>query len=211
MQTTATAEFWDKIAAKYAAQPVEDVPAWERKQEITKGHLRPDMEVLEVGCGTGSLALILAPHCAALHALDVSPEMIRIANEKKAAAGVDNVSFHVGTLDGGAGFEPEQFDGLCAFSILHLVDDLPATLRAMYALLKPGGFFISSTVCLGGTWVPYGMILPVMRWVGLAPRVSILEEGRLLAAMREAGFVDATPTDVGAKKDIVSFVVARKP
>jgi len=210
MDMTADAEFWDGLAEKYSKQPIADVPAWERKQRITIEHLRPESEVLDVGCGTGSLALILAPHCARVHAVDVSPEMVRIADGKKAKQGADNVTFHCGTLDDPLGFEPGQFDGVCAFSILHLVPDLPGTLSRMYELLAPGGFFISSTVCLRNTWVPYGLILPVMRWLGKAPRVTQLSEASLVRAMRSAGFVDVTPTDVGAK-DVVTFVVARKP
>jgi len=210
MIATADDEFWDHIAEKYAERPVDDVPAWERKQAITKEHLEPHHMVLDVGCGTGSLALIMAPHCDEVHALDISEEMCRIGREKAAKAGVQNVTFHQTAVEE-AGFEPESFDGICAYSILHLVRDLRGTLDTLFTLLKPGGYFISSTVCLGGSLVPYRPILAVMRAFGKAPRVTILRRDALLEAMRAAGFVDVTLTDVGAQKKSVVFVVARKP
>lgn len=48
--------FWNELAERYAAKPVELSEAFERKIEITKSHMRPHDVVLDVGCGTGSLA-----------------------------------------------------------------------------------------------------------------------------------------------------------
>ena len=48
--------FWDKLADKYVASPVADVRSYETKLEITRNYLRPDMELLELGSGSGSTA-----------------------------------------------------------------------------------------------------------------------------------------------------------
>jgi arsenite methyltransferase len=212
MERTMTAEskFWDAIAEKYAAKPVADVPAYERKLAITKARLRREHVVLDVGCGTGSLALELAPHVAHVHSLDVSAEMIRIAKGKAAAKGVDNVTFHHATLEAITSFEPAQFDAVCAYNILHLVDDRRRTLATMFELLKPGGAFVSSTPCLGDSLVPYAVILPVMRWFGKAPPVCVLDRATLTRDIREAGFDDVTSPDVGADA-LIAFMVAGKP
>ncbi len=152
---TTNAAFWDKLAERYAAKPVDDPEAFDRKIAITVSHMTPESTVLDVGCGTGSLALRLAPHGAEVHGLDLSSEMIRIARGKAADAGVSNVTFHVGPFDDSfTAFAPESLDGLCAYSILHLVADRAAALERIYDLIRPGGFFISSTVCLGESWVP---------------------------------------------------------
>ena len=207
----AEAAFWNNLAEEYAAKPVDLPDAFERKIAITKSNMRPDDVVLDIGCGTGSLALRLAPNGARIHGLDISREMIRIANSKAAKQDVGNVAFHVGKFDESfTVFEPESLDGICAYSILHLVDDLDDALARIHGLLKPGGYFISSTVVIGNSWVPYGLILPVMKWVGKAPYVAILSTEQLKAAFEKAGFVDLEYPDVGAKFT-TDFIVARKP
>lgn len=203
-------KFWNDLAEEYSRKPVDDPDAFERKIAITKAQMSPDGVVLDVGCGTGSLALRLAPHAARVHGLDLSDEMIRIASGKASTQGIDNVAFHVGAFDDTCPFEPESLDGLCAYSLLHLLEDRSAALAQIFRLLKPGGFFISSTVCLGESWVPYRLILPLMRWLGKAPLVKVVSKATIAAEIEQAGFVDLVQPDVGAKP-IIGFMVAKKP
>ncbi|MBW1831107.1 MAG: class I SAM-dependent methyltransferase, partial [Deltaproteobacteria bacterium] len=128
------------------------------------------------------------------------------ASDEKAT----NITFHQTTLEAAEGFQPGQFDGICAYNILHLVEDRADTLRRIFAYLRPGGFFISSTACLGESLVPYSPILAVMRWLGKAPPVRVFGAESLLRDIRETGFVDISTPDVAAKK-IVAFVAATKP
>ena len=76
---SADATFWNNIATTYAAQPVENPDAFDRKIEITRDRMIPQGTYLDIGCGTGSLALRLAPSGGQVHGLDVSSEMIRFA------------------------------------------------------------------------------------------------------------------------------------
>ena len=205
------AAFWDGIAAKYSKQPVANPDAFEAKINITKSRMKPTDLVLDIGCGTGSLVLRLAESGAQVHGLDISGEMIRIAREKAEAQGVENVTFHTGAFDEGfEEFQAGALDGVCAYSLLHLVEDREAALAQIFNLLKPGGFFISSTVCLGESWVPYGVIIGAMRLIGKAPMVNIFDKGTLVEEIRRAGFVDVSQPDVGAESQI-AFIVATKP
>lgn len=203
--------FWDDIAESYAAKPVERPEAFERKIEITRALMKPGCTVLDIGCGTGSLALRLAPSAAAVHGLDLSPEMVRIARGKARAQGVDNVTFHVGAFDDSfAPFGPESLDGICAYSLLHLVESPAEALSAIHRRLQPGGFFVSSTACLGNMWMPMRPIIAVMRAFGKAPMVKIMRRRDLIRLIEAAGFVDIEQPDVGAASS-TAFVVARKP
>lgn len=203
--------FWNALADKYARKPVDDPEVFERKIAITKSKITPQDVILDIGCGTGSLALRLAPFAAEVHGLDFSSEMIRIATGKIRSQNVDNVTLHMGPFDGSfTRFEEGGLDGICAYSLLHLVGNLPAALVQIYRLLKPGGFFISSTVCLGESRIPYKPILNVMRWLGKAPKVMILSKNALMDELHRVGFAEITEPEVGAKPTI-AFLVAFKP
>ena len=117
-----SAAFWDEIADKYAKQPIKDRASYEKTIERVRERLEGTERVLEIGCGTGSTALLLAPNCKELIASDISSRMVEIARDKAAAEGVDNVRFdHANVFD--EALEEGSFDVVMAFNLLHLVDD----------------------------------------------------------------------------------------
>ena len=97
--------FWNVLAKRYARQKIADPAAYERKLECTRRYLSAQAEVLEFGCGTGSTALLHAPHVRSIRAIDYSDRMIAIARAKAADQGIGNVTFEVGELGGPS--EPE--------------------------------------------------------------------------------------------------------
>ena len=167
--------------------------------------------VLNVGCGTGSLAFEIAAAGKHIHGVDFSKEMIRIARSRLTASEIGNISFYEDVFDANFDVFPvSSLDGICAYSVLHLMANRHEALAKMYALLKPGGFLIASTVCLKDSWFPYRAFIAAMRFVGKAPDVSIISKSQLRDEMEHSGFTDVIETDVGAESTI-SFIVARKP
>lgn len=200
-------KFWDRIAPKYARDPIKDESAYQAKLAMARGHLRKDMHLFEFGCGTGSTALALADSVARIDATDLSSEMIRIAEEKAKAAGVTNVHFHRSDIAHWDA-EPASYDGVMAHSILHLLPDRREVMAQAVSFLKPGGLFISSTVCMRDMAFFWRLILPVMRMIGLAPYVGIFSQEELIAEQEAAGLTIIEQWK--PKPDAAVFLIAQK-
>lgn len=182
-----TARFWDRHAAGYAKRPVANEDAYRRKLQITRDYLTPETEVLEFGCGTGSTAIAHAPYVKRILATDISARMLEIASGKAATAGLQNVSFEQSTLEG-LGLPDASFDVVMGHSILHLLEDMDGALAEVHRILKPGGYFISSTACIAGSMAWFRYIAPVGRFLGLLPYVSIFSRQFLENSLTRADF-----------------------
>jgi SAM-dependent methyltransferase len=200
--------FWDKLADRYARQPIADEASYQRKLEITRQHLRPDMDVFEFGCGTGGTAILHAPHVRHVTAIDFSQAMIAIARGKAAAAGVNNVSFEQADI-GDFRAPDASFDVILGLSILHLLNDKDAALAKVRRLLKPGGVFISSTACIGETMGMgmLGAIAPVGKALGVLPQLNVMKPKQLAESIAAAGFAIEQQWQPGKGKAV--FIVAR--
>lgn len=137
-------KIWDRFAKGYAKKPIDDEAAYHHKLDYTRKLLRPDMDLLEFGCGTGGTAILHAPFVKHIHAIDISAKMLEFANAKLDESDVSNVTFERATIDE---FEaPDQsFDMVLGLSILHLLADKEAAMSKVHKMLKPGGYFITST------------------------------------------------------------------
>ena len=203
--------FWDRIARKYAADPISDLEGYETTLRRVQGLLSAQHDVLEIGCGTGSTALRLAPFIRHLRATDLSAAMIAIAREKLAAQPMPQLDFSVADADA-PGFGQSAYDVALAFNLLHLVSDLDRTLALAVQALRPGGLFISKTPCIAemNPLIPY-LALPLMRAIGKAPHVLCLKRDGLQSAIIRHGMEIVSVERHGTRgKDIRVFIVARK-
>lgn len=211
MTTGRDAYFWDRAARKYAKAKISDPGGYERTIERTRALLKPDNRVLELACGTGTTALRLAGTVQSYLGTDISAEMIAIANEKHAASNIPGLTFCRATADT-LSAQGAQFDAVLAFNYLHLVRDLPDTLRRIHDMLPSGGLFISKTPCVGDmNLMIRRVLLPVMRAVGKAPFVSIFNAVDLIQQVSDAGFdVLANEGHAAKGKEIRPYIVARR-
>jgi ubiquinone/menaquinone biosynthesis C-methylase UbiE len=211
MSTASDARFWDRTSRKYATAAIVDQAGYERTLDRTRALLGPDDRVLELGCGTGTTALRLAGDVQSYLATDISAEMIAIAREKRTAALFPALAFRTMTAEA---LMPEavQFDAVLGFNYLHLVRDLPGTLRCIHAVLGAAGLFISKTPCVGdmNPLIRFAL-LPAMRAIGKAPHAGVFRAAELSQHICAAGFdILATENHATKGNDNRPYIVARK-
>jgi ubiquinone/menaquinone biosynthesis C-methylase UbiE len=182
-----SARFWDKIAERYSKQPIADEAAYERKLQVTRGYFRPEMEVVELGCGTGSTAIIHAPYVRHIQAIDISSKMLEIAQRKVDAKNIENITFRRSPIDEFS--VPDQtVDAVLALSVLHLLDDKEAVIARVHKMLKPGGIFVTSTACLGDSMKFFKIIAPIGKFLRLMPLVKVFTTRELEDSLTNVGF-----------------------
>ena len=205
------AKFWDGVAEKYAAAPIADMAAYEYTLERVRSYLGRSDRVLEIGCGTGSTALLLADSVGEILASDIAPRMVATGERKAAEQGIANVRFKTAApRDIGPG--EGMFDAVLAFNVLHLVEEAEADIAHLATRLKPGGLFISKTFHVpprGESLKSRAMrlVLPVLQALGKAPRVRIFRSGDLEAMMEGQGLAIVETGSYPADR---RFIVARK-
>lgn len=202
-----SAKFWDNIAERYSKRPISDEAAYQHKLRVTREYLEPDMEVLEVGCGTGSTAIAHAPFVKHVRAIDISSKMIEIAQGKAAAESVENVTFERAALDE-FGAADQTLDAVLALSVLHLLESKEKAIAKIYGMLKPGGVFVTSTACLGDTMKFFKFIAPIGQLLGLLPLVKVFTTKELEDSLTNAGFHIDCQWQPGKGKSV--FIVAKK-
>lgn len=200
--------FWDRMAKRYSRSPVANEEAYQKKLEVTRSYLRPDMEVLEFACGTGSTAVAHAPYVKSITAIDISKNMLQIARSKAEAAHITNIDFK---LSGIEEFEAgsQSFDVVMGHSILHLLEDRDMVIAKVHDLLKPDGVFVSSTTCVGGGFNIFKLVLPIGHFFGLLPLVRFFSVRELKQSIEACGFEIEHQWQPASGSAV--FIVAKKP
>lgn len=200
--------FWDRIANNYAKKPVADEAVYQEKLRVTRSYFKPDMRLFEFGCGTGSTAITHAPHVEHIRAVDVSERMLEIARARSEAAGTHNISFEQSTIDELKVID-QRYDMVLGLSILHLLDDKDAAVDKVFAMLEPGGIFVSSTPCIAEHMAYFRYIAPVGSFFGLIPEVNVFGSDELRGSIEGGGFGIEHYWQPAKDKGV--FIVARKP
>ncbi|NUK46271.1 methyltransferase domain-containing protein [Streptomyces lunaelactis] len=164
------------------------------------GELSPGLDVLDVGCGPGTITADLAELVAPgqVTAVDTAEGVLHQARGTAAGRGLDNVRFAVADVHA-LDFPDDSFDVVHAHQVLQHVGDPVRALGEMRRVCRPGGIVAARDSDYGAfTWYP---AIPALdEWQHLYQRVARANGGepdagrRLLSWARAAGFTDITAT-----------------
>jgi arsenite methyltransferase len=184
--------------------------------------LHPGEVVLDLGSGAGLDVLLSAKRVApAGHAfgLDMTYEMLALANENKARAGVQNATFLKGTIEA-IPLADDAVDVVISNCVINLAADKPAVLRQAFRVLKPGGRLAVSDM-VEVEPLPVAVKTAVDAWAGCIAGTIPVDTYR--SAVTAAGFEDVqieitntfSPGEArlpeGTGKIASAFIRARKP
>jgi len=169
--------------------------------------LKPGQTVLDLGSGGGLDVLLSARRVAPgghAYGVDMTDEMLALANENKRKSGIENVEFLKGEIEH-IPLSNASVDVVISNCVINLSADKDAVLREAFRVLKPGGRFAVSDV------VTRGEILPEIRknvllWVGCV--AGAMEETEYRTKLRSAGFeqIEVEPTRVYRVEDAREFL-----
>jgi SAM-dependent methyltransferase len=169
--------------------------------------LSPGEVVLDLGSGGGIDVLLSANRVGPTgkaYGLDMTDEMLALANENKRKAGIQNVEFlkgeieHIPLPDG-------SVDVIISNCVINLSADKDAVLREALRVLKPGGRFAVSDVVTRGA-IPPEIRQSVLLWVGCV--AGALEENEYCTKLASAGFekIEIEPTRIYRVEDAREFL-----
>lgn len=169
--------------------------------------LNPGETVLDLGSGGGIDVLLSARRVGPsgkAYGLDMTDEMLALAEENKSKSGITNVEFLKGEIEH-IPLPDNSVDVIISNCVINLSTDKDAVLREAFRVLKPGGRFAVSDVVTRGEVLPE-IRKSVLLWVGCV--AGALEENDYRRKLATAGFeqIDVEPTRVYRVEDAREFL-----
>ena len=169
--------------------------------------LNPGETVLDLGSGGGIDVLLSARRVGPTgraYGLDMTDEMLALANENKRKAGAENVEFLKGEIES-IPLPDNSVDVIISNCVINLSADKDRVLREAFRVLKPGGRFAVSDVVTRGEIAPE-VRKSVLLWVGCI--AGALEENEYRGKLSAAGFeqIEVEPTRIYRVEDAREFL-----
>jgi arsenite methyltransferase len=209
-----TAETWDPITSNlYEEGQTADIPAEALLASLGCGNptalaqLNEGETVLDLGSGGGIDVLLSAKRVGPTgkaYGLDMTDDMLALANENKRKAGAENVEFLRGEIEN-VPLPDGSVDVIISNCVINLSADKQRVLAEAFRVLRPGGRFAVSDVVVRGE-VPPAVRRNMELWIGCV--AGALEEQEFLSLLREVGFENPSiePTRVYSADDAAALV-----
>ena len=205
---------WDPISSDlYAAGETAGLPAEALLASLGCGNptalaeLRPGESVLDLGSGGGIDVLLSAKRVGPTgkaYGLDMTDEMLSLAQENKAKAGATNVEFLKGHIEA-IPLPSNSVDVIISNCVINLSGDKRKVLAEAFRVLKPGGRFAVSDIVVRGE-LPLEVQESMALWTGCV--AGALEETEFVQLLGEVGFQDASiePTRIYSADDAAALI-----
>jgi arsenite methyltransferase len=172
--------------------------------------LNPGEVVLDLGSGGGIDVLLSAKRVGATgkaYGLDMTDQMLALANENKLKAGLANVEFLKGEIEN-IPLPDNSIDVIISNCVINLSADKDRVLREAFRVLKPGGRFAVSDVVTRGDMLPE-IRQSVQAWVGCI--AGSLGENDYRNKLASAGFeqIEVQPTRIYRAEDACEFLAGQ--
>jgi arsenite methyltransferase len=169
--------------------------------------LKPGEVVLDLGSGGGIDVLLSARRVGPTgkaYGLDMTDEMLALAEENKRQAGAENVEFLKGEIEN-IPLPNDSVDVVISNCVINLSANKDRVLSEAFRVLKPGGRFAVSDVVTRGE-IPEEISKSVLLWVGCV--AGALEENDYRTKLTAAGFenINIEPTRIYRAEDASSFL-----
>ena len=214
--TAANPECWDPITSNlYDATQIGQIPEEALLASLGCGNptalakLNPGEVVLDLGSGGGIDVLLSARRVGPsgkAYGLDVTDEMIVLANENKRKSGIENVEFLKGEIEN-IPLPDNSVDVIISNCVINLSADKDKVLRETFRVLKPGGRFAVSDVVTRGEINPE-IRKSILLWVGCI--AGALDENEYRSKLAVAGFqdIEVEPTRVYRAEEAKDILAA---
>ncbi|MFL6622746.1 MAG: arsenite methyltransferase [Sulfurifustis sp.] len=172
--------------------------------------LKPGEVVLDLGSGGGIDVLLSARRVGPTgkaYGLDMTDEMLALAEENKRKSGLTNVEFLRGEIEN-IPLPDNSVDVIISNCVINLSSDKDRVLKEAFRVLKPGGRFAVSDVIVRGA-VPAEIRKNMELWVGCV--AGALSDYEYVAKLAKAGFenIDIEPTRIYSIEDARSFLTGQ--
>ena len=177
-------KFWDRVSSKSKSEPNASA---KKVIQCTKPFLNTNQIVLDFGCGPGTITNRLSAFVKKMDAIDLSKGMIDFAKQQAKVNSILNIEYAQNSIFDPC-FKEHTYDVILSFNVLHYIEDMPALMERINKLLKPNGYFISSTACLRENRNGVRALLWMLQQLKIMPKMMFYQKSELENALTAQHF-----------------------
>ena len=180
-------KFWDRVAGSAKAETGANSALMKYLNSKLKACIMPGNTVLDFGCGTGIITLLIARIAKKVYGVDVSQSMLKRARQNSEEQKANNVAF-IKITKLNETFPPDSFQVVTIFNVLQYVEDRQALFGQFYKLLQPQGTLIMASPCFGDMSFVSALLVKCLRFLHILPEIYYFRTDEIEKEIADAGF-----------------------